>query len=311
MMKFRTEIQLAPASFELLPGDHVALHGSCFSDHIAAKLERHGFVVARPSHGILFHPLAIVRALHDVTEGKQYTHSDLVFRDELWHSLAHHGAFSGRDRDDLLNRINGSITQYALSLVKARLLVVTLGTAWAWRWKESGEVVGNCHKLPGQEFTHELISYASMKNELSTIFSRLRQFNPDLEIVLTVSPVRHWREGAEANMRSKAHLILLAHELISSLSFVHYFPAFEFFMDDLRDYRFYSDDLIHPAPAGISYVWEKFTDWCMSRQTKSTIDRIGQLSRIYDHRPVDATSDSYLQALDSAEKEIRRLLGKE
>jgi hypothetical protein len=306
-MNFRTEVHTGSSVLRLHAGDSVCWTGSCFAQHMADRLTRHQFEVTPPGHGILFHPVAIARGLTDALSEKEYTEEDLIHDQGKWHSLAHHGSFSGVDKHDVLHRINSESSRFRSALLRSDAVLITLGTSRAWRYTSSGMIAGNCHKIPGNRFTAELIDAEESDDALRSALHLLRQHNPSIRAVVSVSPVRHWREGAVDNLISKSHLILAAHALCRALPFVEYFPAYELMMDDLRDYRFYERDMLHPSEVAVDYIWEKFTGWCMDEETLATLEQIGRLSRILSHRPLH-DAESHSAAVEDAQVRISDLL---
>jgi len=307
-MNFRSEIDPGVSGINLRPPDGVGWIGSCFARHISHKLSAHGFDVSEPSHGILFHPLAMAESLNQVLTGKKWTREDLIVFQNRYHSLAHHGSFSSVDPDQLIESVTMSSNRFRTGVLNARCLLVTLGTAKAWMYQETGVVVGNCHKLPASRFTSSITPYTQIAGVLGDALLRLHQANPGIQIVISVSPVRHWRDGFAANQISKAHLILASHQLTEAFDFIHYFPAYELFMDDLRDYRFYDRDLMHPSEEAIDYVWEKFSGWAIHPKHRDTVERIGRLSRIFQHRPSDGSEQEHEQRVSDIRKEIEQLI---
>ena len=307
-MKFRTEIDPDAANFELHLGQTVALIGSCFSDHIGRMLGQHRFEVVPSSHGILFHPLAIAGALESTLDQRVIDGDELYFQDGKHLSLAHHSSFSGTEAEQVLNHIHAAQKLFLEGLQRSSVLVLTLGTSRGWVWKKTGVVVGNCHKIPAVHFDRVLTSHAEIVARFEPLFERIHTDFPLLNIVLTVSPVRHWREGASANQVSKSHLLIAADQLAAQFPFVHYFPAYELFMDDLRDYRFYERDMIHPSAEGIEYVWEKFQGWCMSENSVQALAQIARLARVGSHIPSAGGESLHQKSIRLAEEEIRRLI---
>lgn len=306
-MNFRTEVHTGSAVLHLHPGDSVCWTGSCFAQLMADRLARHQFEVTPPGHGILFHPVAIARGLIDALSEKEYTEEDLIHDQGKWHSLAHHGSFSGSDKRDVLHRINSGLSRFRAALLRSEVVLITLGTSRAWRYTPSGVIAGNCHKIPGDRFTAEWIDSEESVKALRDALQLLYQQNPSIRAVISVSPVRHWREGAVDNLISKSHLILASHALCRALPFVEYFPAYELMMDDLRDYRFYERDMLHPSEVAVDYIWEKFTGWCMDEETLATLEQIGRLSRILAHRPLH-DAESHAAAAEEAQARISDLL---
>ncbi|MFN8864047.1 MAG: GSCFA domain-containing protein [Flavobacteriales bacterium] len=306
-MNFRTEVHTGRAMLQLDAGDSVCWTGSCFAQHMADRLARYQFEVTAPGHGILFHPVAIARGLTDSLTEREYTEKDLIQDQGKWHSLAHHGGFSGADQRDVLNRIRSESARFRAALLRSDAVLITLGTSRAWKYISTGMIAGNCHKIPGNRFTADWIDAEESAGALCRALQLLHQYNPSIRAVVSVSPVRHWREGAVDNLISKSHLILAAQALCRSLPFVEYFPAYELMMDDLRDYRFYERDMIHPSEAAVDYIWEKFTGWCMDEEVRATLAQIGKWSRILAHSPLH-DADSHAAAAEKAQARISYLL---
>lgn len=263
--------------------------GSCFADNISKKMSAAKFDVTANPTGILFNPLSIHDMLAALAGGKVFTREDIQTDGNLWFSWAHHGSFSGTEAEAVLGRMNASAAQGAKALAEADTVIITFGTAWVYRLAETGMVVANCHKQPAGLFRRERLT----AEEITAAFSQLlggalRGKN----VVFTVSPVRHLRDGFEGNSLSKAILRTAIGELVEKHENAHYFPSFEIMTDDLRDYRFYADDMLHPSPAAVGYIWEKFTGWCMAERTRGLLPRIDKLSQAMGHRTLQPGSAS-------------------
>ncbi len=307
-MKFRTELNLPPSDRDRLL-DHrstTLLVGSCFSEHMAKKMRRAGFRVLENPHGILFNPTSIVKALGDYLDQRVYTREDLLFNGEQWVSLGHHGRFNEADPEKVLERINESIRAGHDHLLKCTHLVLTLGTSWVYRHLERERIVANCHKIPQKEFRKELLSVEEMVSGLEKVLARIRQIRPQITILLTVSPVRHLRDGLVENARSKARLLEVAHQL-SERENTHYFPSYEMLMDDLRDYRFYEPDMIHPNQMAIDYVWEKFSETWIHPESREIMARAEKINRALEHRPLFPGSEQSREFNEKLRKEIEEL----
>lgn len=307
-MIFRTEITPPPSGLKLRPPQAIAWTGSCFAEKMAERLARHRFSCASPSHGILFHPLAIAASLNQVMDGMSWSRADLTEHNGVFHSLSHHGSYADQDAERLLSRIQSETSTFRNALSNARVIIITLGTAQAWIGRASGDVVANCHKLPADRFATRMFTSGEIIQSLSDSLLRLREHNPGIDVVISVSPVRHWRQGYAANQLSKSHLLIAAHGLAEQHDFVHYFPAYELFMDDLRDYRFYDKDLVHPSDQGVDYVWEKFADWAIDPAVRDQVNQIGRLSRIFDHIPSGRREESHDELKARTEGEIAELV---
>ena len=307
-MILRTEILPTAAPFRLLPADGVVIAGSCFAVQMADRLQALRFRVCEASHGILYHPDALARSLSDVLSGSVVEYSDLILHEGRWHSMAHHGNFSDSDPAVALARMNEALERTAQALPRARLLLLTLGTAHAWVYRDTGAVAGNCHRLPVEAFERRLSPHDEITEVLGKVLRELLNRYPGLHVALSVSPVRHIREGLQQNQLSKAHLLVAAHALAASHERITYFPAWEIMMDDLRDYRFYERDMVHPNELARDYIWERFSAWCMDPHTLALLAEVEQLSRILHHRPSEQGREAYTIAAGAAEERIAALI---
>jgi hypothetical protein len=285
-MKFRTEILLPPASPSLSHSDGVMLLGSCFVEHLAARLQNAGFVTSLNPFGVLYNPDSIARSLRDILQERVFTADDLFTHEGLLHSFAHHSRFSGTHPAEVLHLINTTLRDASDSLRQAKYLIITFGTSNVFRLERSGEVVSNCHKLPAQLFREEKLSIRHIVESWTPLIKELLSFNPQLRILFTVSPIRHLKEGAHGNQLSKATLLLATEELVQSCPQCSYFPSYELLLDDLRDYRFYADDLTHPNKQAIDYIWEKFGDVYFNQQTAAAVQEEERKRKALNHRPL-------------------------
>ncbi len=282
---FRTTLVMPVFPFQLHHADQLVCLGSCFAEHIGRRLQSGKFYTELNPFGILYNPVSIAQAIGFLADQRQYAPEDLFLHNECWHSFDHHGAFSGLDAQETAFHINERVKQGGLALRKASTLIITLGSAHVFVLKSNGRIVANCHKLPGSDFDRRRLSVAETIAALSQAIERARQLNPALRVIFTVSPVRHIRDGLVENQRSKATLLLAAADLCSSLPEVYYFPAYELLTDDLRDYRFYESDLIHPNDMAIDYIWQYFHDACFDENTQNLLRRIHAITSAARHRP--------------------------
>ncbi len=262
-MKFKLTLEATPSNVQIGYQDKILLIGSCFTENIGAKMQKHLFTVKENPHGILFNPVSVVNAIRDYIDCKQYGMDDLFVLNELYNSWHHHSRFSDITAEAALKKINESIQEAHVYLKESNQLVITLGSAWLYcltdmAGVQKGYVVANNHKAPAHWFEKRLMQPHELTSLLESIMEALQKFNPNLNVVFTISPVRHLREGLVENNRSKAVLIQAVHDLIASSKAAFYFPAYEYVIDDLRDYRFYAEDLVHPNYAATQYVWEKW-----------------------------------------------------
>ncbi len=301
-MKFRTEIDV-PAFGQKI--DHLQRGfsiGSCFAESIAGKLRRYKLPLESNPFGVLYNPSSIADALESLAGGRVWAKDDLTEADGLWFSYAHHGIFSSVSPDDALARINKAASEGAEALKKAGYVIITFGTAWVYELE--GRVVSNCHKQPANIFIRRRLTI----NEIVSRFSALLD-GPlkGRQVIFTVSPVRHLKDGFEENSLSKAILRLAVGELVEKYPDAHYFPAYEIVNDDLRDYRFYADDLVHPSDAAIEYVWEKFSAAAFDEKTQAFLPQIENILRAAAHRPFNEDTESHARFRQTMLRQAREL----
>jgi len=295
-MNFRTAFNLPDYPLKIDYQHSIFSIGSCFASHIAAHLHQLKFQITENPFGILFNPISIANSLNLLLHEYEFSENDLCFHQGLWHSYHHHSAFSGTDKNQVLNHINDTCKLAHQALKESDRILITLGTAFVHHHKDWGGVVANCHKIPAHHFEKSKLNVQDVIAAFAPVLQDLKKLKPNLEILLSVSPVRHTKEGIIENQRSKATLILAA-ETLCQLPFVHYFPAYEVMMDDLRDYRFYANDLIHPSDLAIQYIWEKFTTALFTPSTWQQTTEIKKLLQAVAHRPIHPHSEAYQQFL--------------
>jgi hypothetical protein len=283
----------------------IILFGSCFSENIGKKLDYFKFKTASNPYGILFNPLAIENAIKECLENKRYTKNELTFDQGFWHSLNHHSDFSDIDSDSVLNKINTRITKTHVGLKTVSHLIITFGTSWIYELKESKKPVANCHKIPQIKFNKRLLSVNEIEESIRTIKKCVLNRNPEATIIFTVSPVRHIKDGMTENMRSKAHLLSAIHNSTDEKS--NYFPSYEIMMDDLRDYRFYKEDMIHPNKTAIEYIWERFCYSWVSKEMNEIQKEIDKIQKGLSHKPFNPDSTNHKNFLSELESKINKL----
>jgi len=300
-MNFRTEIDFCAKS-EISYRDNLMFIGSCFSENIGNYFAEYKFRTDINPFGILFNPSSIANAIERLITGTPYAEKELFFHNGLWNSFDHHGSFSHSDKNECLQNINQQLENSADSLKHTTILFVTFGTAWVYKRKDNGKIVANCHKMPENTFVREKLSVEEIVENYSELFSRLKEFNPRIKVIFTVSPIRHKKDGLHENQLSKSTLLLAINELQQKFDFANYFPSYEILMDDLRDYRFYGEDLVHPSAEAIKYIQEKIGNY-FSTETKKLMEEIQQILKAENHRPNDANSEQYQKfLLETAQK---------
>ncbi len=279
--------------------------GSCFATHIYEKFRYFAFDSWLNPFGIVFHPFAIENAFTRISRRVHYSPDELLERGGIWYSFDHHSGFSALDGEVLLQRINDSIDRAYSGLQRTTHLYISLGTAFVYRHLASGRYVANCHKVPQREFEKELTAPGAIKESLRRTEQAIHRLNPGIQIILTVSPVRHLRDGMTANMRSKAHLITAVHQYTEE-SGALYFPSYEILMDDLRDYRFYEENLTHPAPAAVDYIFDFLLRSHIDPGAWKTMERVEQIRRDMNHRPVHPDSAAHKRFEAQLQDKIRK-----
>lgn len=296
-MEFRLEFTPKSFAYKINHHDRLFLCGSCFTEQIGVKLSTHKFRTIDNPNGILFNPISIAKAINSYVENKEYAEQDLFYFNELWGSWEHHTRFSDIDKSVCLRKINASQSTAHKFLQQADWLLLTLGSAFVYE-QENGNVVANCHKVPTDKFNKKLLTISEVNVALENMIRLLKDFNPQLKIIFTISPVRHLRDGFVENNRSKAVLINAVHELVSLNQNVFYFPAYELVIDDLRDYRFYAEDMVHPNYFATNYVWEKFINACIDEPSKALMKDIGVINAARSHKPFNPKSEQHRRFLE-------------
>jgi hypothetical protein len=313
-MELRTVIKSDPSPYRISYKDPAIFIGSCFAASIGKKFETgHMPVMINPS-GTVYNPVSVCNTLDTITSGRTYKISDLYNYKGTWLSFNHFTDFSSEDPEKVLDKINRKSEEAGKFIENARFLFITFGTARVYRWKHTGKIVSNCHKIPASEFTNELLSVRAIVSLWKNQLERLNSLFPDLKVVFTVSPVRHWKDGAHGNQVSKSVLFLAVEELMSHPSKPGYFPAYELLIDDLRDYRFYEDDMLHPSAVAIDYIWDAFSECYFDAKTKKLWLEISAITKAMLHKIQSASgieiskfATSMLaktEALESREKAI-------
>ena len=306
--QFRTAIQLSklPAAEHRIDyQSKILLIGSCFAENIGHKLNYFKFDALTNPYGVLFHPAAINRLVTDCLTEKEYTKEDLVFHNEKWHSFNHHSDFSNKNASDLITTLNNRIQETRKRIQASSQLIITLGTAWVYKEKKTDTIVANCHKIPQKNFEKKLLEYPEICEYLSNTVATIKELNPKTELIFTLSPIRHLKDGIQENSLSKALLLAAIHKTIGSG--VHYFPAYEIVMDDLRDYRFYKEDMLHPSQVAIDYIWKLFNTTWISEKTKELQKEIQTIQTGLAHKPFDVQSEAHKKFIERLKLKIKKI----
>ncbi|MDB4098668.1 GSCFA domain-containing protein [Polaribacter sp.] len=296
-MKLQTKIPLKRETQNLIDyKSNLLLLGSCFSENIGDKLSYFKFKATQNPFGILFHPKAIENLISNTSNKKVYSSDDLIHQNEAWHSFDAHSSLSSASENELLNKLNLAISLTNKKIKEASHIVITIGTSWVYRFIETDTIVANCHKIPQKKFLKELLTITEITESLAHSISLIKSLNSEVSITFTVSPIRHLKDGFIENTQSKSHLIAAIHTLVNKQN-ISYFPSYEIMMDELRDYRFYAEDMIHPNKTAINYIWGKFIDTWFSEETKLTMKEIDEIQKGILHRPFREDSGPHQQFL--------------
>ncbi len=311
IMEFRTIVKLPQRKFPALDTDaHVLMLGSCFSTHIGERLTN-----ALPENqtaicptGVLYNPLSVNAVLRTILTGK-FDAERLLFKgnDNLWHSWLHTSAYSNPTREGCLKLISESLAKAANIARQASLICLTWGTSHIFELREEGFVVGNCHREPANRFAERRLTVEEIVDDTTKTLHLLREINPKVHVVLTISPYRYAKLGMHGNNLSKAILHLSSEKLEQSHNIVQYFPSFEIVTDELRDYRFFEADMLHPSATAVEYVWERFRLWTFSQRLSEYAADHEALLRLERHRPLSA-APAVLEQLEAQQAELRATL---
>lgn len=303
-MKLQTHIPLNKHPDNLIDyHSKVFLLGSCFVENIGEKLGYFKFQSHQNPFGVLFHPKAIETLILRAIQQKEYNEDDVFFQNEQWHCYEAHSKMSNMSKEAMINNLNIQLQAARQHLKDASHIVITLGTSWIYKHNESNVVVANCHKMPQQDFKKELLSIKEITDAIQSFKESIEGVNSNVVIIFTVSPIRHIKDGFVENTRSKSHLIAAIHDFIVKQDEMNYFyfPSYEIMMDELRDYRFYAEDMLHPNVTAINYIWEKFQKVWISECALETMTEVDAIQKGMAHKPFHPNSESHLKFLQQIE----------
>lgn len=308
-MKLKTIIPLQKQQHNLIDyHSKLLLLGSCFVENIGDKFDYFKFQSLQNPFGILYHPKAIENLILNAINEKVYDETDVFYHNERWHCFDAHSDLSSASKEKLLNNLNDGIKLTNQQINKSSHIVITLGTSWAYRFIESDEIVSNCHKIPQKKFLKEIQSVKNIIESLEVIIELIKSVNPKTSILFTVSPVRHLKDGFVENTQSKSHIITAISQVVEPRNNVHYFPSYEIMMDELRDYRFYAEDMLHPNQTAVNYIWECFQSVWISSETTQTMDEVETIQKGLNHKPFNPESEQHQTFLQNLELKKSELL---
>lgn len=307
-MNFRTQVPISTATKPIDYNCKIILLGSCFAENIGDKFEYYKFQNAVNPFGIIFNPVSIEKMISKVVTATVFTEADIFFYNERWHSFDVHSDLSNESKEELLTSLNSILKQTKKQLQEASQVIITYGTSWVYRNIESNEIVANCHKVPQKEFKKELLSIETIKESIKQTIQFIHSLNPDSNIIFTISPVRHIKDGFVENQWSKANLISGIHQVLSQSE--TYFPSYEIMMDELRDYRFYAEDMLHPNQVAIDYIWERFKETSISKTAFPVMDEVESIQKSLSHKPFNPKAESHLKFELKRKEKITKLVSK-
>jgi hypothetical protein len=310
--KFQTFVEIPKYSWQTGYSQKIIFMGSCFTENVGNRMETLKYDVDINPFGILYNPVSVAGGLRILLQHKEFRSEDLIFANGLWHSFSHHGRFSSANENEALELINSRIKSSADFLKNAGFLFITFGTAWIYKFKKTGQPVSNCHKIPAKEFERIRLNVDEIVDDYRELLTEIRKINPSLKVVFTVSPIRHWKDGAIENQRSKAVLLLAIDELIneSGDDFCAYFPSYEIVMDELRDYRFYAEDMIHISDVAVEHIWEKFQSAMIDKESQQVAARVQKIVKAAGHKPIHKNTPEYNQFMLQMKNQIAEMESK-
>ena len=309
-MEFRTSLQPVNQSPSIQLGDRFVTLGSCFANSMDQKLRENKFQSLNNPLGILYDPSSIVRVLTYAIEGSRPDDDSYYSINDMVVNLETHSDMRGRTLDEVSEAIDIRLSKLSSELKKANWLILTLGTSWVYTQISSGLQVANCHKIPQKEFEKSLLSHIVTEPQYDQLLKKLKDFNPDLTIIITVSPVRHVKDTLPLNSLSKSHLLILAHYLNNNHENVFYYPSYELILDDLRDYRFYKTDLLHPTDQAVDYVWEHFIQSYFSKEALGFLNEWESIRKALLHKAFNPSSPKHQQFVKTTIEKLKKLPSK-
>ncbi len=298
--KFRTSVQIPEFRWKASYQKSSLFMGSCFTENVGKKMENLKFPADINPFGILYNPVSVANGLRLLIQPKTFAESDLIEHNGVWHSFLHHGRFSSTDANQTLQNINKRLVNSSEFLKKTDFLFITFGTAWVYRFNKTKKIVSNCHKIPAAFFTRERLTVDEIVALYQDLLAELWQLNPEIKIIFTVSPIRHWKDGAIENQRSKSILLLAIDSLVKKHeNYCAYFPSYEIVMDELRDYRFYAADMIHLSEVAIDHIWERFANCLIDEESRKIVVEVRKIVNAMQHRPLNTTTPEFRKFIEN------------
>lgn len=309
-MQFYTKVPISASANPIGYQSKIVSIGSCFAENIGEKLHFYQFQQTTNPFGIVFNSISIEIIIRRAIQKEYFTEKDIFFYNERWHCFEVHSELSTLDKDFFLKKLNEILADLLRQISISTHFLITLGTSWVYRKISSQEIVANCHKVPQKEFTKELLSLTEIQVSLENIVQLIAAVNLKCHFIFTISPVRHLKDGFIENQVSKANLILAVYNLMQNQkqeSTLHYFPSYEIMIDELRDYRFYGGDLLHPNATAVDYIWSKFVETNIAKTAVATMSEVESIQKELGHRAFNPESILHQKFLQNVQEKIERL----
>ena len=289
-MELTTKISITPLTQTVSYGDGLLFLGSCFADEVGGICKGLGFNAMVNPFGTLYNPVSVAHSIGRLRSGTPFTLNEVIpVGGEFFCTFSHNTSFWSTSEETLLTEVNRSLAAAHRHFLESQWVIVSLGTSWVFRSKTTGEVVSNCHKLPANQFLRERLAVGQNIEQLSIILKE----SPDKQFIFTVSPLRHLKDGLHENQLSKASLLLAVDQICHDYANAHYFPAYEILLDELRDYRFYKEDMVHPTDQAIRYIFDKFIEFAIDPSEIPAMTAVQELQRMRQHKPLFPDSAAY------------------
>lgn len=309
-MTFQTSIPIQKSDFLIDYSSKLVSFGSCFAENMGDKFDYFKFSTLTNPFGIIFNPISLEKIILRSIQKKYFTENDIFYHNEAWHCYEVHSELSNPDKAEFLTTLNQLIDTTNVHIEKLTHCFITLGTSWVYKNIESDEIVANCHKVPQKLFTKELLSAADIEASLKRIVSKIQVVNPNCKFIFTISPIRHSKDGFVENNVSKSHLITALYHFLSNTTSSIYFPSYEIMMDELRDYRFYAEDMLHPNQTAIDYIWMRFSENFINESEFETMQYVSEIQKSLSHRPFNPNSESHLKFQENLKQKINAIVAK-
>ena len=309
-MQFTTKIPILKNNNPIDYNSKVLSLGSCFAENIGKKFDYYKFQTTTNPFGIIFNAVSIEKLVNRIVNGIKFTENDIFYHNDLWHCYEVHSELSNPNKEVFLKRLNSIVVFLNHQIIESTHIIITLGTSWVYRNIDSNEIVANCHKVSQKEFTKELLSVETIEKSIKNSVTLVNQINKNVKFIFTVSPVRHIKDGFVENTISKAHLITSLQHLLNIEHFklnTEYFPSYEILLDELRDYRFYAEDMLHPNQVAIDYIWQRFKETVISEKAFLTMDEVETIQKALSHRPFNPNSSSHLKFIENTQRKVSNL----